>query len=573
MHPVSRIGKLTIILAKVAASALLMAATLGFLWHPTPGIALGNPGGPDVPVWLATAALGWYQDFLNNLLPFYRRSLVLAAIYGAASAFCVLAVFLTPFVANTPLRIALSVLLVGGISYDLIMYDIGGMPPKLQTTYTILMNARYGLEEGGADLYLNTIVRNLAFTIVALIVYSIRPPPLPKSVRWLPLFTIAMTAVSIGGILWRTDGYSRAFPSPFSSYIDAYMALQQDLDQPISDVRYTARPVGPFEKIVLIMDESIRGDYLSLNDPAVETTPFLLSRSKDIANFGVAVSASNCSAESRMVARYGLRDDDLGLSWRQLKSRTTFWQYAHRAGFKTVYIDTVGTPALPYYGMTATELKFIDDRIMLRGTPLYTRDEQVADRLAELLRTPGRMFIYVEKYGAHVPYDKMYPPSQNVFGADLQVPFGLENRDELIRQYKNAIRWSVDRFFSVVLAKGLPSETLILYTSDHGQSLSENATRQTHCSTSATAAKAEGSVPLFAMTNDPTWDRMLKEAATLNFNRADQYDIFPTLLSAMGYGKAWVAENFTGSLLDNIPAGRRRGFMAGGKDQTKSFDE
>jgi glucan phosphoethanolaminetransferase (alkaline phosphatase superfamily) len=573
VRPQSRTAKLAIILAKVAASLLLMAATLGFLWHPTPGIALGNPGGPDVPVWLATAALGWYQDFLNNLVPFFRRSFMLAVAYGWASAFCVLAVFLVPFIANTPLRIALSVLLIGGISYDLIMYEVGGMPPKLQTTYTILMNARFGVEEGTAGLYSGTIARNLAFTSAALAIYSIRPPPLPKTVRWLPLFAIAMAAASIGGILWRTGGYTRAFPSPFSSYIDAYLALQQDRDQPIADVRYPAQPVGPFEKIVLVMDESIRGDYLSLNDPAVETTPFLLSRSKDIANFGIAVSASNCSAESRMVTRYGLRDDDVETPWKELKSRTTLWQYAHKAGFKTVYIDTVGTPVLPYYGMTATELKFVDDRIIVTGTPLYSRDERVADRLAELLRTPGRLFIYVEKYGAHVPYDKMYPPSENVFGADLQAPFRLENRGDLIRHYKDAIRWSVDRFFSVVLAKGLPPDALILYTSDHGQSLSESASRQTHCSTSATAAKAEGSVPLFAMTSDPTWDGMLRQAAAANFNRADQYDIFPTLLMAMGYGKSWIAENYAGSLLDNIPVGRRRRFMAGGKEQTKSFDK
>ena len=54
----------------------------------------------------------------------------------------------------------------------------------------------------------------------------------------------------------------------------------------------TIRPI--FNKIVMIMDESVRGDYVSLNDATHNTTPFLKT-TDHLVNFGVAISGGNCS--------------------------------------------------------------------------------------------------------------------------------------------------------------------------------------------------------------------------------------------------------------------------------------
>ena len=53
-----------------------------------------------------------------------------------------------------------------------------------------------------------------------------------------------------------------------------------------------------FNKIVMIMDESVRGDYISLNDATHDTTPFLKTL-ENLINFGVAISSGNCSHTSR----------------------------------------------------------------------------------------------------------------------------------------------------------------------------------------------------------------------------------------------------------------------------------
>ena len=88
----------------------------------------------------------------------------------------------------------------------------------------------------------------------------------------------------------------------------------------------------------MIMDESVRGDYVSLNDAARNTTPFLKA-TDNLVNFGVAISGGNCSDISRTIFRFGMRQSDLPNGWREGLNRPTFWQFAHRAGYKTVHID------------------------------------------------------------------------------------------------------------------------------------------------------------------------------------------------------------------------------------------
>ena len=65
----------------------------------------------------------------------------------------------------------------------------------------------------------------------------------------------------------------------------------------------------------MIMDESVRGDYVSLNDAAHNTTPYLKA-TDNLVNFGVAISGANCSDISRTIFRFGMRQTNLPNGWR-----------------------------------------------------------------------------------------------------------------------------------------------------------------------------------------------------------------------------------------------------------------
>jgi glucan phosphoethanolaminetransferase (alkaline phosphatase superfamily) len=370
--------------------------------------------------------------------------------------------------------------------------------------------------------------------------------------------------VAVLALYWKTSGHTATFPSPFSSYINAYLVLKGEPEEPIRDLQYDGSISTPLQKIVLIVDESIRGDFLSLNNPSTDTTPFLVSQRSRIDNFGIAVAGANCSQESRVALRYGLQERDLKKNTRMIAEGPTFWQFAKRAGFETVYIDAYGSATHLTHGMRAQELAFVDRHIIVNDMPQYRRDERVATILGELLSEPRRMFIFVEKFGAHTPYNAGYPPTKNVFQAPRDRVFDLEDRTNLRAQYRNSIRWAVDGFFSKLMANSLPQESLLIYTSDHGQSLSENTTLQSHCSQGARAVAGEANVPLFAISTDARWRSLLSQGAAENHDRVSSLDIFPTLVEAMGYAPEWVRAHSEYSLIAPIPRDRRRIFWASG---------
>ena len=72
----------------------------------------------------------------------------------------------------------------------------------------------------------------------------------------------------------------------------------------------------------------------------------------------------------------------------------------------------------------------------------------------------------------------------------------------------------------------------------------------------------EAIVPLFALTGDPSFQQRLSQAAEVGFDKMSHFEIFPTLLVAMGYDEPWVKKVYGPSLLDG-PAEGPRLFMVG----------
>jgi glucan phosphoethanolaminetransferase (alkaline phosphatase superfamily) len=246
-------------------------------------------------------------------------------------------------------------------------------------------------------------------------------------------------------------------------------------------------------------------------------------------------------------------------TWRQ---QPTIWQYAQKGGFKTVLIDGFRPIGLYHSYMDAFEGRAIDLSVTQAGNPEYQRDGAIADTLIDLLKSDERMFIYVNKYGVHFPYKTKYPPDISYDSLPLVTALPLDvSRRTAVAEYHKGIRWSVDEFFAKVLPNVSP-DTLIIYTSDHGQALFEAGYDFQHCSSSPGLAKGEVMVPLFVSSGSTAFAARLKEQAELGFNQATHFEIFPTLLVAMGYAEDWVAVMYGPSLL-NVPLGRPREILVG----------
>lgn len=365
---------------------------------------------------------------------------------------------------------------------------------------------------------------------------------------FLAFFLVGHTVYNDGG------GDSDAFPvttAPLGFVgVLAYDELTMAKPAPRETVSWPVQDQG-FDKIVVLMDESARGDYLDVINPA--GVPTHLLSFPDAVNFGIAASHANCSAASNLTFRYAARrehflDDE--------KSRPSLWAYAHKAGYKTIYLDGQRTGHELQNFMTAAEKNEIDELLQHDDeTIAKDKDRILVDKLTALLRRPERMYIYVNKAGVHFPYEGKYPEeiapyqphmSKTLIHTGESDEYGDSFGDEKFRNsYKNALNWNTGEFFKNLLPQLDLKKTLMIYTSDHGQNFIK--TRPigylTHCSTGPTMP-GEGTVPLVFMTEQAQWLMRLRAAAAVHKNQASHWNVPVTVIAAMGYPEEQLAQHY-----------------------------
>lgn len=501
----------------------------------------------------------WMQSIsrLNHFLSIDRY--LPAAIFLFVTAVCLVALVVTPFLQRNIVRVPLVLLLLGSCSIEQLYIALSGQ--HLDATAMETLWREKAMADTAASAYWGPALRTTGWIIPAAVILAWRPtPPVIFRTVWAILPVVAF--LSCFAVMKRTINGTSEFPSAFRlSPMLAVAALSEKYSGPRNDVASEPAPKPQFRKIVMIVDESVRGDYLEINDTSKKSTPFLTERRGQLINFGPAVAAHNCSAAARLILRAGLRSSDLpDVSERAFKN-PTIWQYAQKAGFETVLVDAFANVISTHSYMTKVERGFIDRTIPVGGAPDYMRDQTIAAQiLPRILATEKRLFVYVNKYGSHFPYRAAYPAD---FGGSGTAPLdNLEDRSELQESYRRAVRWSVDEFFRTLLGGIDLKDTLIIYTSDHGQSLLEGGYRLTHCSTTGKVHPGEGIVPLFALSDAGDFGQALKQAAQAGFGNATHFNVFPTLLLAMGYEASWVARRYDASLL-RAAENTKRHFLVG----------
>jgi glucan phosphoethanolaminetransferase (alkaline phosphatase superfamily) len=538
--------------AKLVCVLLVFAPQWGLAWQ-TPDFNPDSFGG--------TAPSLWVTDELSSFIEHARY--VQAAIYAVVCAVTLGGLLVVPFIASNWLRISLLIGLCVGWIVELVILDINGTFSNQSMLLTL-----YGVRQEAADLwyYKREFMRDGMY-VLALSIILFMPPSRPQlSKKWavVPLISLGIT----GGIIWKTKGGTQVFPIPMSLLANAASISLSVAHTQVHPLVTDLKPNRAFalppaqgrglNRIIMIMDESVRGDYLSINDPTVDTTPFLRG-DPDVINFGVAISGANCSSFTRLMFRFGMREDDV-YDWAKALNRPNMWDYAKHAGYNTIFIDTYAGPFQDVSGFSPIERQQIDKKISVLDSPIYLRDAKIAQLISQITSdTEDKIFLYVDKFGTHVPYDNKYPADINRF---KYVSDHDNVKEETIVEYKNAIYWEVDRFFERLARSIDLDHTLLIYTSDHGQSLFEGGYKQSHCSVNGQVAAGEGIVPLIAMTHAEPFNSELRAIANRDFSHFSHSDVFPTLLTAMGYARQWVQTKYNSSMLYG-PHAASRGFFVG----------
>lgn len=296
----------------------------------------------------------------------------------------------------------------------------------------------------------------------------------------------------------------------------------------------------PSNNIIFIVDESIRGDHLSINGYERDTTPFLkeLEQQGLIANWGEAVSTATTSLPSNLLLLTGIHE--FPATPGSVARQATIFQYAQSMGYTTYYIDASNTN---FWNGSADDLDYIDvweNAGSFKAEALYDTDMLMAKRVRQLASESTGNFIWINKRGVHALYNNTFPEDQAEWQPIMQSPaHEPEFRDEIINSYDNGIKYNVDGFFRTLLAdRAMLDTTTILYTADHGQTLAEHGELWTHGKNTPNEAR----VPLFLISKTPY-------QFDLGF-KAHHTNIFPTLLDLMAYPDEKRLHSYALSLFD-----------------------
>lgn len=320
-----------------------------------------------------------------------------------------------------------------------------------------------------------------------------------------------------------------------------------------------AAPVSqrPANNIVFVVDESVRADHLSLNGYARKTTPYLegLFDKGVLQNWGIATSVMTCSESSGLLLMTGLTLQDLpDVSGRAYENPTIF-QYAKAMGYRTYFMD--GQMDV-LWSLRPADMKYIDEWWNLNRFLEINDDRQqvdfvMAETARKIVETSTGNFIWIIKSGVHFPYYKRFPENEAEW-----TPFFDSDRggelvpDQLTNSYDNAIKYNLDRFFRNLTPDSKPlANTVVVYTSDHGQTVGQNGDPNFHCG----VTRLEVMVPLFIIGNDRTdIDTKFK---------ASHENIFASLLDFMQVPQSLRKRRYARSLLEAREADSAARFYVG----------
>lgn len=484
-------------------------------------------------------------------------------LFGAMFVALLVALWMTAYIRQTLVRHLFALAMFASA----VFFEVYTRVTDSYLTYSQFVSLVYsgGFIQEAAYQFREVIISAVAGGLLLLLGIGLKPRRPVSLPGYLPMAAPVLGVLLLSGVLFvRAGEGARGLPVMYTSlaYLNlfAYESLHNTVGprEPVSLVR---RSSSIEHEIVLIIDESIAGNYLDINTPSgvytgLKTPP----PGVEVFNYGFAASISNCSADTNLTLRYGgTRDDYIRIN----STLPSIWQYAKKAGLRTVYIDAQRTGGNLQNLMTKLEKQDIDEFVQFDRTSVRDRDMAVAAKLIELLGNDRAELVVVNKLGAHFPVHDKYPDAfmnfrptlprgrfQEVTDTGERDGFNGQRDDWVLYRnaYQNTLLWNVGEFFQRIFRQGDLGNAVLIYTSDHGQDLHErgNPGLNTHCG--GDPVDEEGLVPLVVIQGSQLRTLDWREAWGQNKDRSSHYNIFPTLLQLMGYDPAGVEAMYGKSL-------------------------
>jgi len=484
-------------------------------------------------------------------------------LFGLMFVTLVLALWMTAYIRQTLVRHLFAL----AMFVSAVFFEVYTRVTDSYLTYSQFVSLVYsgGFIQEAAWQYREVIVSAVAAGLLLLSGIGLKPRHRVSLPGYLLIAAPVSGVLLLSAVLFMRAGEgARGLPTMYTplAYLNlfTYETVHNTVG-PREPVRLARRTPVIAHDIVLIIDESVSGNYLDINTPSgvrtgLKTPPPGIA----IFNYGYAASIANCSADTNVTLRYGgTRADYMRIN----STQPSIWQYAKAAGLRTVYIDAQRTGGNLQNLMTDLEKKDIDEFVQFDQTRVRDRDMAAADKLIGLLGNDRPELILINKVGAHFPVHDKYPDDfmsykpalprgqyQDVADTGRRDGFGGQQDDWMLYRnaYQNTLLWNVGEFFRRIFLQANLDHAVLIYTSDHGQDLHErgNPGLNTHCG--GDPVEEEGLVPLVVIQGSQLDTLDWRAALAQNKDRSSHYNLFPTLLQLMGYDLAEVEAKYGKSL-------------------------
>lgn len=266
---------------------------------------------------------------------------------------------------------------------------------------------------------------------------------------------------------------------------------------------------------VLIIGESARRDHFSLYGYEKETNPYTAEDSV-VAIKAKAAATNTIGGVKALVSAFPSGD-----------LYEILPNYLQRAGVDVTWrTGNWGEPPVKtekYYTKDDLHKRFPDmdrhyDSILFEGL-----EEDLKANEAQ------KVFVVIHTYTNHGPsYNTNYPPEFEVFTPVCNtVEMSQTSREELLNAYDNSIVYADYLTHSVIEAvKKLDRRALVLFVSDHGESLGENNLYM-HGVPMAMAPKEQLEIPYVVWTSDSS-------LRVKDLSEVSQYTVYHTVLRFLG---------------------------------------
>ncbi len=343
----------------------------------------------------------------------------------------------------------------------------------------------------------------LIFAIWAVTRFKIAAPRWPRRVLvWgagIAAFLAYTWAVSFT-LLWFDQNAQRlgAKILPWSYIINTVRhAQQRAFDNReitlLPDATYAAPvPAGQKDVVVLMIGESSRRANSSMYSYARETMPQARDHGMIALQNGISCATNTIAAVSCILSYEGSEAPPVS-NFEPLPS------YLQRMGVETIVrLNNTGTPP-----MSVAEKQWADEVVAgcTQNCPDPKSDAALLYDLGARIMTAqsDRVFVILHVTGSHGPaYFKKYPAEFETFTSVCKsVQLADCTSEELVNAYDNSIAFTDSLLGGVMdqLARLPNARSVVLYLSDHGQSLGENGF-YLHGAPNAIAPKEQREIPV-----------------------------------------------------------------------------